>query len=391
LAGTSRPDVGIGLVGYGFMGRAHSLAWATVGQVFELGLSPARRVLCGRDEARAREVAETFGWPGVETDWRAVVAREDVQVVDICTPGSSHAEIAVAALEAGKHVLCEKPLANTLAEAEQMAAAARSAAQRGQVAMVGFNYRRVPALALAQTLIAGGSLGRIRHVRASYLQDWLADPEFPLAWRLRRDEAGSGALGDLGAHIVDLAQFLTGDQITAVCGITETFVKERPLPAEGISGLAGSGAGDARGTVSVDDAALFLARLQSGALASFEATRFALGRKNAMRLEVNGENGSLSFDLERLNELEVFQPDDHAGFRRVLVTESSDPYLSAWWPPGHVLGWEHTFVHEVRDLVAGIQAGDPPRPNFDDGLSVQRVLDAVQRMGESPDWSNLSP
>ena len=266
----------------------------------------------------------------------------------------------------------------------------RSAAQRGQVAMVGFNYRRVPALALAQTLIAGGSLGRVRHVRASYLQDWLADPEFPLAWRLRRDEAGSGALGDLGAHLVDLAQFLTGDQITAVCGITETFVKERPLPAEGASGLAGTGAGDARGAVSVDDASLFLARLQSGAVASFEATRFALGRKNAMRLEVNGENGSLSFDLERLNELEVFQPDEHAGFRRVLVTESSDPYLSAWWPPGHVLGWEHTFVHEVRDLVVGIQTGDPPRPDFDDGLSVQRVLDAVQRVGESPGWSNLS-
>jgi predicted dehydrogenase len=384
------PDLGIGMIGYGFMGRAHSVAWTTVGQVFELGMAPVRTAICGRDKARATAVAAAFGWSAVETDWRALIARDDVQVVDICTPGSSHAEIAVAALAAGKHVLCEKPLANTLAEAEQMAQAAREAAARGQMAMVGFNYRRVPALALAQALIAAGRVGQVHHIRASYLQDWLIDPEFPLAWRLNRDDAGSGALGDLGAHLIDIAHFLTGDQIAAVCGMTETFVTERPLPAEGISGLSGTGAGGARGAVSVDDAALFLARMRSGAVASFEATRFAAGRKNAMRVEVNGENGSVAFDLERLNELEFFErAGEQAGFRRVLVTEADDPYLSAWWPPGHVLGWEHTFVHEMRDLVVGIRTGTPPRPDFDDGLAVQRVLDAVQREGEGSGWVTL--
>jgi predicted dehydrogenase len=390
LAESSLPDLGIGLVGYGFMGRAHSVAWTTVGQVFDLGVSPVRTAICGRDGNRAAEVARAFGWSAVETDWRALIAREDVQVVDICTPGSSHAEIAIAALQAGKHVLCEKPLGNTLAEAEQMAEAAREAAQRGQVAMVGFNYRRVPALTLARSLIAAGRIGQLHHVRASYLQDWLVDPEFPLAWRLQRDEAGSGALGDLGAHLIDIARFLTGDDFAAVCGMTKTFVPERPLPAEGISGLSGTGAGAARGAVSVDDAALFMARLQSGAVASFEATRFATGRKNAMRVEVNGDKGSVAFDLERLNELELFEREgEQAGFRRVLVTEPDDPYLSAWWPPGHVLGWEHTFVHELRDLVVGIRTGMPPHPDFDDGLAVQRVIDAVQRGGEGSSWVTL--
>lgn len=390
MAETSRRDLGIGLIGYGFMGRAHSVAWTTVGQVFELGMSPVRRVICGRDEKRTTAVAEAFGWAAVETDWRALIAREDVQVIDICTPGSSHAEIAIAALRAGKHVLCEKPLANTLAEAEQMAEAAAEAAQHGQVAMVGFNYRRVPALALARTLIADGRLGKVHHVRASYLQDWLVDPEFPLAWRLRRDEAGSGALGDLGAHLIDITRFLTGDDVTAVCGLAETFVKERPLPEEGISGLSGAGMGSDRGAVSVDDASLFVARLKSGAVASFEATRFATGRKNAMCVEVNGEYGSVSFDLERLNELELFERgSEQAGFRRVLVTEADDPYLSAWWPPGHVLGWEHTFVHELRDLVTSIRTKTPARPDFQDGLAVQRVIDAVQRAGEGSSWITL--
>jgi predicted dehydrogenase len=388
VAGPPRPELGVGLVGYGFMGRAHSLAWSTAGKVFSLGLSPVPRVICGRDKPRVSAMAEAFGWPAVETDWRAVIRRDDVQVLDICTPGSTHAEIAIAALQAGKHVLCEKPLANTLAEAEEMAAAASSAAERGQVAMVGFNYRRVPALALAQSMISRGRLGTIRHVRASYLQDWLVDPDFPLAWRLRRDEAGSGALGDLGAHLIDLVRFLTGDEITDVCGVTVTFVKDRPLTSAPGSGLAGTGRAGSRGGVSVDDAALFLAQLRSGAVASFEATRFASGRKNAMTIEVNGSGGSLSFDLESLNELQVFdRSDTPAGFRRVLVTDPDDPYLGAWWPPGHMLGWEHTFTHEVRDLVDGITSGTPPRPDFSDGLAVQRVIDAVQRAGGTAAWA----
>jgi predicted dehydrogenase len=359
------------MAGYAFMGAAHSQAWRTAPRVFDLPLRPVMAVLCGRDAEAARAAARRLGWAATETDWRALVNRDDVQLVDVCTPGSSHAEIAIAALAAGKHVLCEKPLANTLAEAEAMAATAARASARGIRSMTGFNYRRVPAIALARRLVAAGRVGQVRHVRASYLQDWLTDPMLPLTWRTSREQAGSGALGDLGAHIVDLAQYLTGDLITGVSGLAETFVRERPLP-----GTAGSG------PVTVDDAVLFTARLSSGALASFEATRFASGHKNALRIELNGDRGSLAFDLERLNELQFHDHTEDpatAGFRRVLVTEAGHPYLGAWWPPGHVLGWEHTFSHEVADLVNAIAAGVDPEPSFADGLQVQRVLDAVQR------------
>ncbi|HEX3390847.1 MAG TPA: Gfo/Idh/MocA family oxidoreductase, partial [Streptosporangiaceae bacterium] len=282
----------------------------------------------------------------------------------------------IAALEAGKHVLCEKPLANTVAEAEAMAAAAARAQARGIRSMVGFNYRRVPALVLARELIASGRVGEIRHVRASYLQDWLADPAFPLTWRLQKEHAGSGALGDLGAHVVDLAQYLTGELISGVSGVAATFVPERPLPG----GARSETTRGAMGLVTVDDAVAFTARLESGALATVEATRFASGRKNALRIEVYGARGSLAFDLERLNELEFCDHTDDAataGFRRILVTEPGHPYLSAWWPPGHVLGWEHTFTHQVRDLVTAISQGTDPEPSFADGLQVQHVLAAV--------------
>lgn len=300
-----------------------------------------------------------------------------MQLVDICTPGDSHAEIAVAALEAGKHVLCEKPLANTVAEAEAMAAAARAARERGQVAMVGFNYRRTPALALARRMVEDGRLGTLRHVRVGYLQDWLVDPGFPLAWRLRKEAAGSGALGDLGAHAIDLAQHLAGSPLTGVSAQTETFVRRRPLRQGEPDGELGE--------VTVDDAALFTGRLASGALASFEVTRVAAGRKNALRVELNGTLGSLAFDLERLNELEFHdhtQEAGEAGFRRILVTEHDHPYLEAWWPPGHGLGYEHTFTHQARDLVLAIASGSRPAPSFDDGLQVQRVLAAVEESAE---------
>ncbi|NYV75830.1 Gfo/Idh/MocA family protein, partial [Streptomyces sp. UH6] len=333
------------------------------------------------DPHAVRAAADRHGWEAAETDWRALITREDVDLVDICTPGDSHAEIAIAALEAGKHVLCEKPLANSVAEAEAMVAAAEAAARRGQVAMVGFNYRRVPAASLAHEMVAAGRLGELRHVRVAYLQDWLVDPEFPLTWRLRREAAGSGALGDLGAHIVDLAQYLTGDTLAGVSALTETFVRERPLPAAASSGLATAGAAAGRGAVTVDDAALFTGRFTGGALATFEATRFATGRKNALRIELNGSQGSLAFDLERLNELEYHdhrEPAPRAGFRRILVTEPEHPYLEAWWPPGHGLGYEHTFVHQARDLVRAVHAGEPVAPTFADGLRVQRVLAAVE-------------
>jgi predicted dehydrogenase len=363
------PVLGVGMVGYAFMGAAHSQAWRTVPHVFDLPLRPALAALCGRNAAAVRAAADRLGWAATETDWRALVKRDDVQLVDICTPGEFHAEVAIAALEAGKHVLCEKPLANTLAEAEAMAAAADRAAAQGVRAMTGFNYRRVPAIALARQLVTDGRIGAIRHVRATYLQDWLVDPESPLTWRLQRERAGSGALGDLGAHIVDLAQYLTGELIAGVSAATATFVPERPREGGG------------SGPVTVDDAAVFTARLASGALATFEATRFATGRKNQLRIELNGDRGSLAFDLERLNELRFCDRADDpatAGFRTILVTEPGHPYLSAWWPPGHVLGWEHTFTHEVRDLVTAIAAGTEPAPSFRDGLQVQRVLAAVE-------------
>jgi predicted dehydrogenase len=285
-------------------------------------------------------------------------------------------------------VLCEKPLASTEAEAQAMADAAARASTRGVRAMTGFNYRRVPALALARRLVRDGRIGRLRHVRASYLQDWLVDPAFPLTWRLQREQAGSGALGDLGSHVVDLAQYLTGELISGVSAMTATFVGERPLP--------GAAAGEAgTGPVTVDDAAVFTARLASGALASFEATRFASGRKNELRIELNGDRGSLAFNLERLNELEFH---DHtqdatvAGFQTIGVTEPGHPYLSGWWPPGHVLGWDVTFTHEVADLVTAIAKGADPAPSFADGLQVQRVLAAVERSAARDSaWTPVAP
>ena len=383
----------VGMVGYGFMGAAHSQAWRTVNRVFDLPLHCQLVALCGRDAQKVGAAAARFGWDEAVTDWRQLVAREDIDLIDICTPGDSHAEVAIAALAAGKHVLCEKPLANTVEEAEKMAQAARDARAAGVRSMCGFNYRRVPAVAYLRQLVEDGRLGTIRHVRAQYLQDWIVDPQFPLVWRLRQERAGSGALGDLGAHIVDLAQYLTGQLITEVSALTETFVRQRPLPAESTGLSAGTGEPGETGPVTVDDAALFLARLSGGAVGTFEATRFATGRKNGLRVEVNGSRGSASFDLERLNELEFYDADRPAteqGFARILVTEPDHPYLSAWWPPGHLIGYEHSFTHEVRDLIEAIATGTDPRPSFEDAVYVQRVLDAVQRdAAEAAGWQRI--
>jgi predicted dehydrogenase len=380
MTATPRPALRVGMIGYAFMGVAHSHAWRTAPRFFDLPLRPEPAVLAGRDAAALSAAADRLGWASTETDWRRLVARDDVDLVDICTPGNTHAEMAIAALAAGKHVLCEKPLANSVAEAEAMAAAAERAAASGVRAMVGFTYRRVPAIALARQLVAEGRLGQVRHVRAQYLQDWIADPAVPMSWRLQKEKAGSGALGDIGAHVVDLTQFITGEQITGVSALMETFVRKRPLPAS--TGALGGVAGEGMGEVTVDDAAVFLGRFTGGALATFEATRFALGRKNAIRIEINGSAGSLSFDFEDMNVLEFFDgsdPADTAGFRRIVVTEPGHPYVAAWWPPGHGLGYEHGFTHQVVDLVTALGAGDQPRPSFADGLQVQRVLDAVER------------
>lgn len=375
-------ELGIGMIGYAFMGAAHSQAWRNAARFFDLPLIPRMSAIGGRDATKLARAADRFGWAASETDWHRLIERPDVDLVDVCTPGSSHAEIAIAALRAGKHVLCEKPLANTLAEAEEMTREAERAAERGVRAMVGFNYRRVPAIALARQMIAGGRLGAIRHVRAAYLQDWIVDPEFPLVWRLRADEAGSGAIGDIGAHIVDVTQYLLDDRIAGVSALTETFIKERPLPADSNAGGLRAASANGRGAVTVDDAVVFIGRFAGGALATFEATRFATGRKNALRLEINGATGSLAFDLESMNELQFFDATaarGAQGFTRILVTEPDHPYMAAWWPPGHIIGYEHSFTHEVRDLLEAIAANRDPAPSFRDGLGVQRVLDAVAR------------
>lgn len=382
MTSTKKP-LRVGMIGYSFMGAAHSHAWRSAPRFFDLPLQPELSVISGRDKAAATEARHRMGWDALETDWRKLVELDDIDLIDICTPGHTHAEIAIAALEAGKHVLCEKPLANSVADAERMTTAAEEAARHGVVAMCGFSYRRIPALALARRLVEQGRIGRIRHVRAQYLQDWLSDENAPLTWRLDKTKSGSGSLGDIGAHSIDAAQFVTGQRITGVSALMETFVTQRPTGGDfvGLGGHGEVGLDAERGPVTVDDAAIFSARFDDGAVGVFEATRFALGRKNAMRLEVNGSKGSLAFDFEDMNTLHFFDGNDDsetAGFRRINVTEPGHPYMKGWWPAGHGLGYEHGFTHQVVDLVNAIGSGEPPSPSFRDALRVQRVLDAVE-------------
>lgn len=374
-----KPPLGVAMVGYGFMGAAHSQAWRVAPRFFDLPFEPRQAVIVGRKPERLEAARQKFGWQQGVTDWRAVIERDDIDLVDICSPGASHVGLAIAALEAGKHVLCEKPLANSVADAQEMAAAAARAAERGVFAMVGFSYRRVPAITLARDLVAAGRIGAIRQVRALYLQDWLVDADGPMTWRLDKALAGSGALGDIGAHAIDAVQFMTGLAVESVSGILETIVHERPLLGESV-GLSGTALSE-RGAVTVDDVALFTGRLAGGALASFEATRFATGRKNAFRIEISGSDGAIAFDFERMNELEFYDGTDPAGeqgFRRIYATAPEHPYASAWWPTGHGLGYEHAFSHQVRDLLVDIDAKTQPTPSFAEGLQVQRVLAAVE-------------
>ncbi|MFJ4263926.1 Gfo/Idh/MocA family protein [Paenarthrobacter nicotinovorans] len=382
----------VGMVGYAFMGAAHSHAWRTAPRFFDLPLAPELTAVAGRNPNGVKAAAAKYGWASTETDWRRLIERDDIDLIDICTPGNTHAEIAIAALEAGKHVLCEKPLANSVEEAAKMTAVAQAAAERGVLSMCGFSYRRTPALALAKRMVEEGRLGKIRHVRSQYLQDWLSDADAPLTWRLDKSKSGSGSLGDIGAHSIDAAQWITGLNITGVSALLETFVKERPIGGDFV-GLGGHGGSDGpRGPVTVDDAALFTARFGTGAVGIFEATRFALGRKNAMRLELNGTKGSLAFDFEDMNSLQFYdsalEPD--AGFRKIMVTEPSHPYTANWWPTGHGLGYEHGFTHQVVDLVNAIGAGEQPTPSFADALQVQKVLAAVEASANnSSRWENV--
>jgi len=356
---SSREGLGVAVVGLAFMGRAHSHAWRNVG-AFHPDLPAVRReVLVGRDPDATAAAAADLGWERSSTDWREVLADDRVDLVDLCVPGHLHAEMAIEALGAGKHVLVEKPLANTVAEAEAMADAALAAAERGVHAMVGFNYRRIPALALARRHVEGGRIGQVRQARIAYLQDWLADDGAPMSWRLRKETAGSGALGDLASHAVDQVRSLLGQEVVRVHGDLRTFVARRD--------------GE---DVTVDDAAWATLHTDGGAVASLEVTRMATGRKNSLQVELYGSRGGIRFDLERLNELQVCL-DGASAYTSVLVTEPDHPYLDAWWPPGHTLGWDSTFLSQAADLLRCLAEGRPPDPSFADGLAVQRVLAAI--------------
>lgn len=385
-------EVNVGLIGYSFMGKVHSHAFKDMSFFFpEAAAYPVMKAICGRNEANVSDAAKTFGWQSYETDWKTLIGRDDIHLVDVSTPGDSHAEIAIAAAEAGKHVFCEKPLANNLAEARAMADAVRNA---GVKSMVAYNYRRVPAVALAKKLIEEGRIGDIYHWRAVYLQDWIMDPNFPLVWRLQKEKAGSGPHGDLNAHIIDLARYLVGD-ISEVSGMQETFIKERPIAEEIDAALGASTGGSSQmGQVTVDDTTLFLARFENGAVGTFEATRFAGGRRNGNRFEINGSKGSIAFNLEKMNELQYYnrEDEDHIqGFREIIVNEGVHPYMDHWWPPGHIIGWEHTFIHEVYDLMQAIGgADDNLHPDFDEGVKDQAVLEAVSISAENKSWIKVA-
>ncbi|MEK4289015.1 Gfo/Idh/MocA family protein [Paenibacillus sp. FSL P4-0502] len=379
----------IGMIGYKFMGKAHSNAYRSLPMFFPKALKPEMSVICGRNSEALEEAASQLGWADCVTDWKDLIAREDIDLIDINAPSNAHKEIALAAAKAGKHIFCEKPLALTLADSREMLQVAEDA---GVTHMVGFNYRFSPAVRLAKKLIESGRLGKIYHFRACFLQDWIIDPDFPLVWRLQKDIAGSGSHGDLGAHLIDLAHFLVGD-MKEVIGMSETFIKERPLAAE-MTGLSAKGDKDApKGKVTVDDATLFLARFDNGALGSFEATRFAAGHRSTNSFEINGSLGSVKFDFERMNELEVYltsDAEDVQGFRRVLATDPAHEYAEAWWPPGHTIGFEHTFIHEMLELSNAIEEGRQPEPNFNDGVKCQAVLEAVERSIDERRWVDLS-
>jgi predicted dehydrogenase len=385
----ARKTIRVGMIGYGFMGKAHSNAWRQAPHFFPLKADIEMHTLCGRNAEAVESARATFGWKNAATDWRQVVNSPDIDLVDIGTSNVTHAQIGIAAAKAGKHVFCEKPLAITMADAKKMVAAARKS---GVKTMVGFNYRRVPAIAFARQLIDSGKLGEIRHFRGTYLQSWIADPKFPMNWRLRKETSGSGAHGDLNAHLVDLAHFLVGD-ITEVIGLQETFIKERQREASAI-GL-GAEAGEGTEKVTVDDASVFLARfarsktVAPAAYGTFEATRLAPGHKNYNRFEINGSEGSLVFCFERMNELEYCNradPPDQPGFKTIMCTERVHPYISAWWPPGHVLGYEHTFIHEVVDLVDAIAGDSAIQPDFATGAKCVAVLESALKSKQARRW-----
>lgn len=379
------------MIGYRFMGKAHSNAWRQAPHFFPLKAAVKLHTICGRDVKGVEAARDLLGWENASTDWEAVVNNPAIDIIDINTPNDSHAEIAIAAARAGKAVLCEKPLGLNVKQCEEMVAAVKKARV---VNMVCHNYRRIPAIAQAKKMIESGLLGDIFHYRARYAQDWIVDPNFPLVWRLQKGVSGSGTHGDINAHIIDLGRYLIGE-FSEVCGLMNTFIKERPLEESAGKGDGlGAKGGRKMGKVTVDDAALFIGRFKNGAIANLEATRFALGRKNHIELEINGSKGSLQFDFEDMNRLKYFNNEDPAGvqgFRDILVTEGGGkhPFVGNWWPPGHIIGYEHTFVHTIADFVNAVAEGKSVQPTFEDGLRNEQVLEAVEASAKTRQWIKL--
>ncbi len=372
----------VGLIGYGFMGRTHANAYKSVGNFFESGHEPELTAVCARDGTRAKAFAEQWGVKSVETDWRKIVARDDIDLIDIASPNDTHEEIAIAAANAGKMVACEKPLGRNAAESRAMVAAVEKA---GVANMVWYNYRRVPAVTLAKQLIDEGRLGRIFHYRAKFLQDWTIASDLPQGgeglWRLDKQVAGSGVTGDLLAHCIDTAMWLNG-AIDSVSGMTETFIKERVHNVKG--GVQ---------KVTIDDASAFLARFANGSLATFEATRYARGHKALYTLEINGEHASIFWDLHDLHRLEFFDHKDEGrtrGWRSVHITDGDHPYMDRWWVPGLQIGYEHTFIHQVADFLKGLDEGKPAAPTFRDALATDLVTDAVLKSAETGRWERVA-
>jgi predicted dehydrogenase len=366
----------VAMIGYQFMGRAHSNAWRQVSHFFDVPVEPVMKVICGRNETAVKAAAANLGWEETETDWRRLMERKDIDIIDICSPGDAHTPQAIAAANARKVVFCEKPLSNTVAEAEEVLKAAK---KNKVIHMLCHNYRRIPAVSLAKQMIEAGEIGEIYHYRGTYLQDWIVDPQFPRVWRLTKAVAGSGALGDIASHSIDLARYLVGE-ITEVSGLLKTFIKERPLPNDPKK----------MGKVDVDDAALSIVKFRNGAIGTIEGSRFALGRKNYNRFEINGSKGSLVFDLEKMNELEVYREEGaNSGFKTILATDAKHPYFGAWWPPGHIIGYEHTFTHTVFDLLNAVHTGKVPTPNFEDGVRNCKVLDAIERSSKSKQFEKV--
>ena len=376
-------EIRVGLVGCGFMGKAHSNAWLNVAKFFPLKVKPKMQVACDKVKSIGKACQENWGWKKFESSYKKLLKSREINLVDITTPNNAHKEIALAAAESGVNIACEKPLAMNSDEAREMLKAVRKSKVKH---MIWFNYRRVPAIGLAKRIIEEGRIGKIYHIRASYLQDWIMDPNFPLVWRLQKEITGSGAHGDLNAHIIDLARYLVGE-FDEVVGMDKTFIKTRPLVEEA-AGLAGKGKKE-KGKVTVDDAVLFLARFKNGAIATFESTRFAGGRKNQNQFEINGSRGTLAFKFERMNELQYLslkEPQYLQGFKTILATEPVHPYVHAWWPPGHILGYEHAFVNVASDLVESMAKNKRIKPNFEDGLKCQQVLDAVLKSAQERTW-----